>query len=451
MNEARPRVLGVADTDSYVKWGAATLARLPSRWDRSLVVVETPLLPTESQRRAAVDGLRGVEGVPPVLSLSEIAARVRDEQPDVVFLSLRGPMIRVVLRAVLEASVRRPVIISGLPGISIPATKKALAFRSQVDLMVLHSRREIREFTELGTRMGLDQAFGLGTLPFLVHSEHRRSPGSENRDEVVFAVQAKVPRVRADREAIVRWLAECARRNPHLRVVLKLRATGDEKQTHLERHPYSELLADLSEPPGNLVAESGSMSAHLARAIALVTVSSTALIEAVASGVPGLAIDDFGVSRSLINPVFEGSGLLAPSDELIAAGFRHPDPAWLADNYFHADDENDWMTRLDELVAARAVAPLPLKRQRYGRAGGRLRHSWDRKRALGSLDTSIAGRIALAVGFPARATLMAARRIRRLVGVLSGRSVGRVPTESPETSPRQRSTNSSSRHLPRVP
>ena len=407
----RVRILGIADTDSYVKWGAATLSRAPSDWERSLVVIETTLLPTEAQRRAAVDGLPGVSEVPHVLSLTE---RVAAEAPDVVFLSMRGPMIRVVLRAIIGASGKRPVIVSGLPGISIPATKKALTFRAQVDLMVLHSKREIRDFAELATQLGIVQDFGLATLPFLQDADAHAELSPAQRDEVIFAVQAKVPRVRSDRVEVLEWLAECARRNPSLRVVLKLRATGDEKQTHQEHYPYDQLLVELRDRPANLVAETGSMAAHLERAVGLVTVSSTALIEAVALGIPGLALDDFGVSRKLINPVFEDSNLFGSAGELIAAHFRRPDPAWLEDNYFHEAAENDWIDRLSALVAANELEPLPLRRQRFGRAGGRLRHAWDRKRALGPLDTSVTGRLVLVVGHPARMALMGVRRIRRL-------------------------------------
>jgi hypothetical protein len=445
------RILGIADTDSYVKWGAATLSRAPSDWERSLVVIETTLLPTEAQRRAAVDGLPGVSEVPPVLSLTELTERVAAEAPDVVFLSMRGPMIRVVLRAIIGASGKRPVIVSGLPGISIPATKKALTFRAQVDLMVLHSKREIRDFAHLATQLGVVQDFGLATLPFLQDADAHAERSPAQRDEVIFAVQAKVPRVRSDRVEVLEWLAECARRNPSLRVVLKLRATGDEKQTHQEHYPYDQLLGELRDRPANLVAETGSMAAHLERAVGLVTVSSTALIEAVALGIPGLALDDFGVSRTLINPVFEGSNLFGSAGELIAAHFRHPDPGWLEDNYFHETQENDWIARLSALVAANELEPLPLRRQRFGRAGGRLRYAWDRKRALGPLDTSVTGRLVLMIGHPARMTLRGARRIRRLGRRVLGRSVAQDPTESLETWPQPQFPNSSSTRQPRVP
>jgi hypothetical protein len=415
-------ILGVADADSYVKWGAATLARAPRHWKSRLVVLDTPFLPTAAQRAAAVDGLPGAP--PEVRSLDALAALVRRERPDVVFLSLRGPAIRVVLRAVLAVPGPRPVLVSGLPGISIPATRKALTFRSQVDLILLHSRRELRDFPLVAEKLGLEQDFALATLPFFTTS-YMPDPV---RDEIVFAAQAKVPELRSERVAILRWLAECARAHPELRVVIKLRAVGDEKQTHAEEFPYDELLRELGGLPANLVAESGSMAAHLARAAGLVTVSSTALLEAAAVGVPGLALHDFGVRDGLINAVFEGSGLLGSSDDLIAARFRMPHPGWLDDNYFHDPSADDWVHRIEALVATSRDAPLPLRRLRYGQAGGRLRHLWDRKRALGARDRSMAGYFALAIGYPVRALATTARRARQLVRAVR-RTVAADPSE----------------------
>jgi hypothetical protein len=422
VTDSRLRIIGIADSDSYVKWGAATLARAPRAWDTSFVVLDTPFLPTAAQRAAAVDGL--LDADPPVLSLAALTELVAKEQPDVVFLSLRGPTIRVVLRAVLGVSGRRPILVSGLPGISIPATRKALTFRSQVDLILLHSKRELRDFPEVAEKLRIEQAFGLATLPFFASSPR----AAVMRDEIVFAAQAKVPRLRSERVDIVNWLAACARAHPELRVVVKLRAVGNEKQTHAEQYPYDQLLDELPSRPTNLVAESGSMAAHLVRAVGLVTVSSTALIEAAAIGVPGLALDDFGVDPVLINTVFEGSNLVGPSTELVAARFRMPDPAWLDENYFHDPRDDDWVMRIEALVAARDVAPLPLRRLRYGQAGGRLRYVWDRKRALGSLDRSAAGFVALAIGFPARAVIRTGRRVRSVcLAVL--RTAAAAPSE----------------------
>ncbi len=415
------RVLAIADSDSYVKWGAALLSRAPTDWDTRLVVLATPVLPSGEQLLAALATAHRGFGRPSILDLSALAVRIEKMQPDVVLLSVRGPLVKVVVRAIVGATTVRPVIVTGLPGISVPATRMAIAHRAQADLFVLHSRREVREFADLAEQMKIKQVFALATLPFLPPAAGPSRPSGD----VIFAAQAKVPFARADRVALLGWLAESARQHPARRVVVKVRAASGEQQTHAEAHEYAELIAELvPAAPANLVVEGGAMVAHLSGASGLVTVSSTAALEAVALGRPVLALDDFGIGRSLINTVFEGSGLFGDSADLIAGRFRQPEKEWLDDNYFHGTASDDWVRRVDELLIARAQGTFVLKPLKRGLTGGKLRRAWDRKRALGSFDRSWAGMIALAVGLPAMVVLRSVRRIRRVsrTAIAAGRA-----------------------------
>ena len=193
-----------------------------------------------------------------------------------------------------------------------------------------------------------------------------------------------------------------------------MRAARGEQQTHAERYDYADLMDELQpRAPHNLVVAGGAMSDHLAGAAGLVTVSSTAAIEAIALSIPVIIVNDFGVSAELINTVFEGSGLLGNCGDLVEGRFRHPEAAWLDDNYFHGADKNDWLRRVDELVAIRATGDFPLKPLRHGAFGGVLRRAWDRKRALGRFDRSWSGMVALALGTPVRYALMVIRGVRR--------------------------------------
>lgn len=411
------KVIGVADSDSYVKWGSAMLERMPEHWDRSLAIIRTPALPSERQLHAALAGTRFGDAPPPVIDLADLAALVTREQPDVVLLSVRGPVVRVLVRMIVAAPVERPVLVCGLPGISIPETLNALYYRSQADLFVLHSKREIRAFEALAGRLGIGQRFCLATLPFLASRERGARPGTD----IVFAAQAKVPKPLDDRRLVLSWLAETARRHPDRRVVIKLRALSGEPQTHAERYPYDALLAELEPAPANLVVSTGAMSKHLREAAGLVTVSSTAALEAVAAGVPVLALDEFGVDARLINTVFEGSGLLAGADSLIAGDFREPQERWLDENYFHAPSDDTWLQSIEVALDARDAGLLPLRPQFRGRFGGALRRIWDRKIALGAYDRSPEGYLALAVGVPLRGAVRSLRRSRaRLRRMVAG-------------------------------
>lgn len=401
------KVLGVADSDSYIKWGASILSRMPAAWSRSLVVIRTPALPSPSQLASALTGTGISPADSPLVDLADLAALIARERPDVVLLSVRGPVVRVLIRMIVDAGPHRPLIVGGLPGISIPATLLALYYRSQVDLMILHSKREIAEFRQLAAEHHIEQDFALATLPFLPGL-----PDSRGGTDVVFAAQAKVPKALDDRRQLLGWLADAARAAPDRRVVLKLRGTSGEAQTHSERYPFDVLLDELEDRPENLVVSTGPMAEHLDSAAALVTVSSTAAIEAIAMGVPVLAIDDFGMSAALINLVFEGSGVLGSSRALIDGDYRTPLPEWRDENYFHAPADEDWVEAIEAGVARRAVAPLPLRPAFRATLGGNLRRVWDRKRALGEYDTSFEGTLALAVGIPLRGGVRLLRRVR---------------------------------------
>jgi len=262
---------------------------------------------------------------------------------------------------------------------------------------VLHSHREVREFGELAVEKGFEQRFALSRLPFAqIGPGHRAAPLGT---DLVFAAQAVVPLDRADRTRIARMLLGAATADPSRRVVVKVRAVKGESQTHAERDGYPELLGELGALPPNLVISRGPMARALDSAEGLVTVSSTAAIEAVARRIPVIALDTFGVQADLINTVFRESGLFADEDAVIDRAFRHPEPSWLRDNYFHDPGDDDWIAALDDSVARRSSGALrrhpPLVRR-----GGRLRDAWERKQVLGRLDRSAAGYAALVVGTP---------------------------------------------------
>ncbi|WP_213814382.1 DUF6716 putative glycosyltransferase [Glaciihabitans sp. dw_435] len=414
------RVIAVVDSDSYVKWGAAVLAALPREWLKSLVLVATPIAPSDAQLQTALAGSGFAASDALRLELPAIVDLVREQQPDVVLLSLRGPVASVVARDIYDVTAKRPVIVSGLPGISVPATRPAIRYRTQADLFLLHSKREVREFRQLAVELEAAQTFALAELPFLQRSVPREVSG---RRDVIFAAQSIVPADRVDRVRLLGWLSELATRHPELRVVIKVRAVAGEVQTHEEHDSYPDLLASLGTTPDNLVVASGPMGGYLDQAVGFVTVSSTAAIEALAAGVPVIAVDDFGVGPELINEVFVGSNLLAGSDDLVNARFRTVSDVWLDDNYFHDPADSDWLRVLDELLEARAAGRLPRHEPWLLGRGGEFRRAWERKRALGKYDRSASGRLAGVVWLPVRTGVRAARGVLRWSGVLAKKQV----------------------------
>jgi hypothetical protein len=357
------RVLAVADSDSYLKWACATLDRLgpadEAGLDRSAVIVKTPIAPTTSQIAAAVAGSSVVR--PAVLPVRDLAAQIRENTPDVVLIAATGPVAEVVARAIVGATgKRRPALITGLPGMALPATPEGTGWRRWCDAFVVHSRLEIDAYRVAFAGHGVTPEVPLAHLPFLEHMS--ASLGTEPVKRVVFAAQAKVPDNRPDRVALLDRLARLA--DDEFEVIVKLRARKGERQTHNEAFPYDELWdtehMQLGHRSDTLRFVDGPMAEWLQPGSALMTVSSTAAMESLALGLSTVIIDDFGVSPELLNAPFAGSGCVmhvADAAEAFRTGGPEPDPAWLEDNYLHAT-ESELPATVQDLASRRETGTL---------------------------------------------------------------------------------------------
>jgi hypothetical protein len=364
-----PRVLVFTDSDSYVKWGASLANQIPKDWSVRLVVARSNAEPSPRQLAEALEGSRFEGDVPTRVGLADLRTILEGWRPDAVVAAARGPAVHALVGLIANVQ-DRPVLVSGLAGIAVPVIPYGLGFRRAVDVFVLHSRRELREFAVASSQLGIRHTYELATLPFLssaprpveADSMRRAIEPEPVRNRIIFAAQALVPGPRRERIWLLLQLIETARAHPHLEVVIKVRARGGEPQTHAEHFSYEDLLAGITASgehvPENLVIESGAMGRHLRRAVGLVTVSSTSLLEAMAEGVPCLALMDFGVGADQINLVLTGSGLLGTTRDLVAASFRQPDPDWLDDNYFHDPAENTWLARVEVLLERRRLTEL---------------------------------------------------------------------------------------------
>ncbi|GMA86415.1 hypothetical protein GCM10025868_16650 [Angustibacter aerolatus] len=262
------------------------------------------------------------------------------------------------------------MLVSGLPGLCVPASRKAWRFRARADVFVAPSRHERVLFEEARDEVGATGTVALAALPFL------RVPAPAEgglRDRVVFAAQAKVPREPEDREAILLALDELARRRPDLRPVVKRgrwpassRPTASATRT---TSLWAGLVARGRVVDGSVGFATGSMAAHLEPRRRPGDRRSTAALEAMGAGVPVLVLDDWGVDERMLNLAFEGSRCFGSLDDLREGRFHHPSPEWLRDNYFHDPSDDDLVPVLKDLVHQARTVGLPTRGPVVGGTG----------------------------------------------------------------------------------
>ncbi|MER5631655.1 hypothetical protein CP967_12460 [Streptomyces nitrosporeus] len=342
------RVAVLADSDTRWKWGALTARRLtapgagrgdggPARGPE----VHGLLLrgrATPTPRQLAEVGEVGVDAgrVREVTTLEFLHA-VRDEGYDVVVLALVGGAVQAMLHGLAALGLpRRPVVVTGYVGVVYEKLADGLLLRHGADVVLANSRHDAGRFRAVYEGVGADSsAVTEAALPFLGGEPYRREPG---RDTVVFAAQPSVPASRADRTYLLRRLVEHARRHPGREVLLKLRSKPGEHTTHIEELPYQRLAERIpGGPPPNFRLVYGHMGEVLDRTDLLVTVSSTAALEALHRRIPTAVLSDLGVREALGNHHFISSGLITSWDRLDEGHRPLPDEEWLAGQGVAAD------------------------------------------------------------------------------------------------------------------
>jgi hypothetical protein len=381
------RILSVSDSESYLKWATQLLSCLPDVEGR-VFLIDSPILPTTEQIASAVAGTDWQHREVPVIARSDLAQVITDHSPDIILGAATGPIVAQVFLTAHLAD-HRPALVSGLPGMGLPASGKGMNYRRLMDAFIAHSFAEVAAYTEASTLKQVPCEVLLAQLPMLRSegtplrgnsastiaeaappspdpaSSSTGAPGPVIPRTLVFAPQAKVPADRPDREAIIAALAEFADRHPESTAVIKMRSRPGEFETHHELHSYAEVLEDFRTRgvPGaeRIELGYGPLNDFLTPESALVTVSSTAALESIDRGIPTLLISDFGFSAELLNEVFATSGATGTLAEVAAGSIGFPDPEWLAANYFHPDDGQ--LRRDLGLLATRARAgQLPNRR-----------------------------------------------------------------------------------------
>ncbi|MFF3871839.1 DUF6716 putative glycosyltransferase [Streptomyces sp. NPDC001978] len=332
------RIAVLADSDTRWKWGALTASRIASddsaasdiRLDGYLL--RGRATPTARQLReigVRADSLREVTSV-------EFLRTMTEESYDILVLALVGGGVQAMLHGLRNAwgTGPRPVVVTGYVGVVYEKLADGLLLRHGADLVLANSRQDAERFRAVYEGVGADASSVTEVaLPFLGGTPYT---GEHEPYTVVFAAQPSVPESRKDRTYLLNRLIEHARKHPEREVLLKLRSRPGEHTTHIEELPYQKL-AQGKDLPANFSLVYGHMGEVLDRTDLLVTVSSTAALEALHRRIATVVLSDLGIREALGNHHFVGSGCLASWDQLDAGHRPVPDEQWVARQGVAAD------------------------------------------------------------------------------------------------------------------
>ena len=308
----------IAAFDSQLKWVAGIRDVLVTRgFDCRVVVPEVRSALSPGQIVAA--GFAAVESV----SWAELLERA--VASDVVICGLSGPFtlrFTVDLAASVVAGEPGPVVVTGWVGVIIEKITAGYLDRVGSDIVAVNCVDDLEHFVTVAQQLALSSDnLLLSGLPIL------GSTAAPQRSDpvrcVLFADQPTVPGPAPERLYLYRRLIDYAYAHPEREVLLKPRHRPGEDTFHTMKHHPEDLLSG-TESPANFRIDYTPISEILPRVDLLLTMSSTACLEAVGSGCRVGLVLDLGVHERYGNHVFLASGLLRTFDQLIADDLGRP-------------------------------------------------------------------------------------------------------------------------------
>jgi len=394
------RVLLLANFDSSLKYAgrlAEAVAALGAEPDIRIPTTVAPHGLGPAQVRAATG--RPVRYEP----WSELVAAAAGS--DVVVPVFDGLTVERFVREVhAAAGDRMPVVGSGYVGMALTDIEGGFLARSLADVLAVNSRSDLRDFGVAARALGLpDENLLLAGLALLPARPAPVRTGPIRT--VLFADQPTVPRRVPERTHLWDRLAAYAERHPDRTVLLRPRHRPGEDTFHRMEFSPNAWAAGRTLPP-NLRIDHTPIDALIPASDLLLTVSSTAALEAVAAGVRVAFIAEW-INNASLNPRLLPSGLLRRFDDIDADRIGAPDPAWL-DDVFPAAEGPSPAERFAARLLAVAAGDAPRVHQVL----------WDSTYHAGrrATDAALAERTAATRRYtPKRVTAGVLRRALRLV------------------------------------
>lgn len=284
---------------------------------------------------------------------------------DAVFLLLPGGHNEKLIYSIKKymscfPHYRCPVIITGYVGMAIKDKIAGFLYRVGADLFCVNSRSDLACFQEVCKELDISaERLVLSGLPLLPPAKK----GKEQTEikTIVFADQVAIPSSHKERVILYNEIVNYALAHPEREVIIKPRHRANETSFH--KGPLlPEFFFNDFEHITNLKIDYTPIQNLLATADLLVTVSSTAALEAICLGVKVAILADFLVRESDGNTAFVGSNLIRTWDQISNDEIGEVDPLWIHNNFDCCNIPSETIyQRVQDAVSQRkkTIGPAP--------------------------------------------------------------------------------------------
>lgn len=247
---------------------------------------------------------------------------------DIVHIVTVGNYIVDLLSSIhLKLSIRpvkRPLFVTGLIGTLGGAEYHCYMQRQMVDLFYVGGDFDKDRLQLIAKKFGDDPEKIVNTgLPIYDgvrdHNKNETTKTAATEpDTILFAGQPTFPRRRHEREWVALKMFELAEKFPNKKFILKPRVRPGEDTIHSTQFHYEDLINSLNVSiPSNFHLSYENIQSLISRSDMVLTISSTAALEAIVAGKNVGFITDFGITEEFGNHVFVDSGGLVSFTQML--------------------------------------------------------------------------------------------------------------------------------------
>jgi hypothetical protein len=229
----------------------------------------------------------------------------------------------------------RPYVITSFNGLCIFNSSFGFQMRLNSDLFLINSKKDYERCLKIAKYYCISASSlfvsGLPGTNFVIN----KCEPPENVERIIFADQPDVPSRVQERVYILDRLIEYATVHPDRRVLLKPRNRVGMRSFNRTIFHYELLLRSFYKQgslPQNFSITYRNLEELYDEGTVLLTVSSTAAIDALQNNIYSSVIADFGFSEKYGNEYFLGSNLSRSFDEIIEDKFVAICPSWKSEN-----------------------------------------------------------------------------------------------------------------------
>ncbi|EAK0806395.1 hypothetical protein C3G49_05555 [Campylobacter coli] len=320
----------ISDFDSRIKWGLTLASYLDDCFNITLYYREKKIEQFKSYLKDSYSTIR-------YDYLEKITTYNNLKKFKIIILALGGTLnIKFLFHFKdIFLNKERPIVISGMNGITDCNDLHALLCRVGSDIICVNSWKNYKIFIEylISLNVNIDNLYMLGyARKFIIKNT---TSGSNSISNILFIEQPNTPKQRRQKKYLIDKIYQYAIKYPQRTIYIKCRKINHWDHTNILFYKYNFyrlFKKSVKNIPENIIFCNEPVEYLYNRVDLCLSFYSTCILESLHLGIKTIVLSDFGIGCTLKNHNFIKGGIFATLDDWLEDKIPVPQQKWLDEN-----------------------------------------------------------------------------------------------------------------------